>query len=510
VIRSVRHTLSARQAAALLLAVALGIGGTACKKIPGLGQAATSGGSRADGLFLAQSPALIPEEILPDIQAMGIGRVYIAGARITSSGQIEAYSPPPNRIELPTIFVLMGDEGSSSTLSGTKGELIGEGWATGLVRPLAEARSWANVVGLHLHVIPKPEQAEVLAGVLKALKRAVGLPVSVTLPAGAPAGSWKPLADAADEALLFAQGRRPETGDTMVPEPNEEEARGFPLPFRLLSVPGGYGRGGTGDAPSGRRISDGEIDRLSEDKGLDFNFEHVLSNEPGSLYGFSARPGVDSRRTLLAQDGGAARFQLVAFSDVARLVSAAGRWAGAPIRGRVFMVDGVPNDGHLLGFPAIKALLTGEPYAPSLKVTAVPRRSKESFEFSLNVVNDAPTPTDLSHFDNWVQVRVEGGVIASVVAGDFDRYEVFASLDDKRPAPFGRATVVRFFENLFAPFEAGDVGPIRLAGSRPKVFVKAHLVLTDGQVLDPPESELAFVMPTPEPKAEPPSRKKKK
>lgn len=474
--------------------------------------AATGIAAKGDALFVAEAPALVPEESQADLAAMGISRLYVTAARLQAGGKLETFPPPPNPIQLPVLFTVTADEGvAASLLSGAKGDLVGEALATSLTKPLAEARAWSKVAGIHLHLLPLPQHGETLAAALKALRRATGLPVSVTVRSGFAGADWKPLAGAADELVVLALGRRPETGDLMVPEMTEASAREMPVPFRLLLVPGGYGRGGGGTAPGGRRIPDGEIDRLSEDRGLDFTFDQVLSNEPGNLYSFKTRSGVRPGSTLLAADGGAARFQVLPVADLLRTMTSAASWGSAQLRGRVFLVDAVPRDGRLVGFAAVRALLTGKPYQPRLKVEAVPRRAgRGDVEFLLRVENDAPTPTDLSHYDNWVQIRAEGGAVTGVQAGDFDRFELYAADEPKpRSTTFGRATVVRLFENLFAPGEANEAGPIRISGARPRLFTRVHLVQPDGQSTDLPEEELTLVLPTPEPPPTPAPRKRR-
>lgn len=472
----------------------------------------SAAGKSGDALFVAEAPALIPEEAEPDLSAMGIGRLYVVGATFKGGSRIEAYPPPPNKMGLPVVFTVVDPDGGAVAALGpdTKGELVGEGWAAALTKPLAEARGWSNVVGIHLHLSPVPAQAKPLASALESLRRATGLPVSVTLRPGSAPGEWKPLAGKAHEVLLFGFGRRPETSDQVVPEITEEAAAAFPVPFRLLLAVGSYG---TGDGNPRRRIPDGEVDRMSEDRGLDFAFDQVLSAEPGNHYTFRPRAGVAVSTTLLARDGGTARFQVLPMADLVKVLASAARFPRGQYRGRAFLVDALPRDGHLLGFPALKALLTGKPFQPSvaLEPASVNALKGGGLDVSLTVRNDAPTPTDLSHFDNWIQVRVEGGTVVGVQAGDFDRYEILTSGGpDARPASFGRATVVRLFENLFAPGETNQAGPIRVSGQRPHLFWKYRLVLPDGQTLDPPEQELALAIPTPEPpqKAQPRTKRK--
>jgi hypothetical protein len=250
--------LARRIAFGLLLLCALGMG--ACKKgLPLVGRGASAPPPREDALFLAEAPAVVPEDLGPEFDAMGIRRLYVTAATLTGGGQIRPFPPPPNSIQRPVVLVLMGEPGAEGGLRTARPELLGEAWANGAVKLVAEAKGWAQVAGVHLHILPAPTDAPALGKALSVLKsRLKGLKVSVSLLPGAPEGTWDPLEGAADEALVFSFGRRPETADAFVREMTQEEAKAFPIPFRLLLVPGGYGVAGTG--ARAHRLADGEID----------------------------------------------------------------------------------------------------------------------------------------------------------------------------------------------------------------------------------------------------------
>lgn len=486
-----------RVAACVLLLGALA--GAACRKgqsspgeTPGKGAGGT--GTRSDALFLAEAPVNVPEELVPELDAMGIRRLFLAAASVGAGGQVRPFPPPPSSIPRPAVLVLMGEPGAEGGLRSGSPDSLGEAWAAGAAKLVAEAKGWAQVAGVHVHVVPSPADAPALGKALAVLKsRLQGLAVSVTLPAGAPTGTWAPLSGAVDEALVLSFGRRPETADVFAKEMTEEEAKAFPVPFRLLAIPGGYGVAGSG--ARARRLADGEMDRLSEDRNLDFDFASVLSADPGNIYSFKPRAGYQQAPNLLSEDGGRARFDVLPFADLVRFVSASSRWSAPRLAGRVFLVDGVPRDGRLSGYPAVRALLTGKPWEPSLTVEAIGEKARGG-EVWLRVSNPGPTPSDLSRFGNQITIRLEGGVFTGLGAGDFDRFEIFASARDlTQSAPFGRATACRLFENFFAPEESNELGPIRIAGAAPRMFVTYQLTLPDGRTIDGPETEVAIPAP---------------
>ncbi len=451
---------------------------------------------RGDALFLAEAPAFVPDDVDAELGTMRITRLYVPAATLSRDGAIKALPPPPVPLKQPLVLTVLGEEGAAEALSG-RGGAAGEEWARALVPILGNARSWGRVEGLHFHIWPSPELAKDLGTALAAVHKGLGIPVSVTLPPTGQPERWKPLAGAADEALVLAFGRRPELGGQIVSEWPEELARALPLPFRLLIAFGGYGRTGDGTTFGGRILPDGKIDEFSKDRALDFDFGQVFSAEPGTVCIFKPRAG--TRGSTLAADGGYARFQFLTIAEGLRFLAGAGRWSVPNLRGRVFLVEGVPKDGHLVGYPAVRALLTGKPLEPRLAVEAIRGESGHGYiEFAVRATNEGPAPTDLSHYDNWIQIRVEGGTVAFVKPGDFDRYEQLTSAaDGYRPTGSSGAVVARLFENIFAPGERNQSGPIRAAGTHPHVFLSWHLTLPDGKVTTGPEIEAVVSAPAP-------------
>lgn len=501
--------------ASLFVLVSVFVFSSSCSKPAG--KVGEDKGRRGDALFLAEAPAVVPDEVDAELETMGISRLYVAGATLSASGNISLLMPPPpNRIKKPVIFVVMGEPGSEDSLrAGANGELTGESWGIGIKKALSEAQSWATVTGVHLHLRIEPVHVPVLVSALKALgKNLPGIPLSVTLPSGAPPESWKPLAPVLSEALIFSMGRRPETGDRLVPELSDAAAKSFPIPYRLLIVPGGYGQGGADGM--GRRIPDGEIDRLSEDRNLDFDFGEVLSSDAGSSYVFKPRAGMSPSATPLAADGGSAKFRLVSMDEIVRFLSGASRWGTVNFLSRVFLVDGVPHDGHILGYPALRAFLTGKAMDPRLEISVQPSATGKGWtEFSIRAANLSSTPTDLSHLNNWVQIRIENGTILAVKPGDFDRFDLFSSSEEGASrVPFGRAQVCRLYENFYGAEEINEAGPIRISGANPKVYLSSHLTLPGGREVKGAEVAVTAAVqppePTPRPKpSAPPLRKKR-
>jgi hypothetical protein len=463
--------------------------------------------AKGDALFLAEPPAYVPDDAEADLGAMGISRLYVVGATLSRDGRATPTPPPPAPLKRPLVLVLMGTEDTAASLTG-RGAEVGAEWARAVTGLLADAKSWGRIAGVHVHFLPAPAQIKDLAAALGAFKKGLGgAPVSVTLPASGDPAVWKPLQGVADEALVFAFGRRPELGGKIVSEMSEEAAQAFPIPFRLLVAFGSYGRAGDGNAFTGRVLPDGKIDELSEDRGLDFEFgQQVFSAEPGTVYTFKPRSGA---RSSLAAEGGWARFQVPTMTEGLRFLASASRWSMPGLLGRVFLLGGIPKDGYLIGYPAVRALLTGRPLEPRLLVTATPGETGRGFaDITIACTNAGPTPSDLSHYNSYVQVRVDGGTVTSVKPGDFDRYEQLTSeAEGLKPTGSARAVVCRLYENLFAPGEVDASGPIRISGSNLRAWVSWRLAAPDGKVTTGPEVEVPLAAPAP-PRAAKPGRRR--
>ncbi len=503
--RTAVRSLSGILVASILLTPA------SCRKPqPGAAPETSPAAPRGDGLFLAEAPAFVPDDVDAELGSMRIVRLYVPAATLSRAGIVKPLPPPPSPLKRPLVLTVIGEEGAAASVTG-RGEAMGAEWARSLAPILGDARSWGTVEGVHFHLWPSPELAKDLGAALASARKGLGVPVSVTLPPSAEPDRWKPLAGAASEALVLAFGRRPELGGQLVSEWSEENARAFPLPFRLLVVFGGYGYAGDGTTFAGRILPDGMIDEFSKDRALDFHFGQVFSSEPGTICIFKPKAG--SRGSSLAADGGYARFQALTVGEALRFLVRAARWSIPNLRGRVFLVEGVPKDGHLVGYPAVRALLTGKALEARLEVEALPGESgRGNAEFALRVTNVGPTPTDLSHYNNWVQIRVDGGTVASVKPGDFDRYEQLTSeAEGYRPTSSSRAVVCRLFENIFASGEKNQSGPIRLSGTHPRVFLSWHVTLPDGKLVSGPETEATVTVPppaAPAPKPRPRSRRR--
>jgi hypothetical protein len=158
-----------------LLAVA---GAAGCRRgagtTSGTGTGTSAGGRSGDALFLAAAPVWIPEENEADLAAMGIGRLYVAAAKLGRDGKIVPLPPPPTKLPRPAVLAVMGEPMSAEVLGSGGGEALGKAWAQALAPIVADAKGWADVAGLLLHFDPAPQNAGTLADAVRAVRRGLG------------------------------------------------------------------------------------------------------------------------------------------------------------------------------------------------------------------------------------------------------------------------------------------------------------------------------------------------
>jgi len=92
--------------------------------------------------------------------------------------------------------------------------------------------------------------------------------------------------------------------------------------------------------------------------------------------------------------------------------------------------------------------------------------AEERGNIRLEVQNTTPHASMISSTANWVEVEVPSAGIREVQTGGFNRFEVYGA--DRNPVTLGRATIVRFFENLVNPNETIEPAHILLRGTPPR------------------------------------------
>jgi hypothetical protein len=147
-------------------------------------------------------------------------------------------------------------------------------------------------------------------------------------------------------------------------------------------------------------------------------------------------------------------------------------------------LDGASDADRIFSLAALTDVLTGGALVPDLRTTV----ARERRGVVLAAENGSGHASEISRSTNWIDVDLPAGGIRDVEPGGFDRYEVFDA--QGRPVSLGRATRVRFYETLLAPFE--KIAPARIllrrAPSSDCCRVRRHLLAASGPELSGPRT----------------------
>ena len=363
---------------------------------------------RGDALFLAEAPAFVPDDVDAELESMRIVRLYVPAATMSRSGAIAASSPAAHAAQAPA-----HPHGArrGRRRDGRRGARGRSGRGVG-PRALEDSRarrktgagsrastSTSGPRRSSRRTSPRRSPPSTRPSVCRSPSR---FPRSRSRSAGS-----RSRAPRAKRSSWRSAGGRSSAARSSASFPRRSRAS-FRFRSALLVAFGGYGRTGDGTTFTGRMLPDGRIDQLSEDRALDFDFGQVFSSEPGRSARSSRAPERRARRSP--------RTEATRASSSPRWAKGCASWrpsAAGPLpnlRGRTFLVGGVPKDGYLVGYAAVRALLTGKPVEPRLVVEALPDEAGRGYtEFTIRTTNAGPTPTDLSHYNSWVEIRVEGG-----------------------------------------------------------------------------------------------------
>jgi hypothetical protein len=138
------------------------------------------------------------------------------------------------------------------------------------------------------------------------------------------------------------------------------------------------------------------------------------------------------------------------------------------VRGRVVVLPGRSESERIFTLGALADVLTGKPAVVALHVAVTEERGN----IRLEVQNTTPHASMISSTANWVEVEVPSAGIREVQTGGFNRFEVYGA--DRNPVTLGRATIVRFFENLVNPNETIEPAHILLRGAPPRECCVYH------------------------------------
>jgi hypothetical protein len=429
--------------------------------------------------------AAVPRELEARLLRIGVDGLFVPAVRLVADGngaRVEGIAPPEAPYLAPVYLEAVG-AGELAPYFAEKGRRAGEVLWRALTAA-AESGRYGRVAGLHL-ALGIPGEGEGFGKALAVLRRR--MPDSWTLSTeiraplrGQAAGRWASWRRYLDFAVPWVFGRlgRPGGGPPASADVGRLSRSAVPL------LPG-YAPQGWGAVEAAGRpdtwLPDSVVNELSENPRFDFSFGDVLGDPDENVYVFTATGASRGGPAGVSwRVGDRVTFRERRTADFVRALA-----ASRSRRARIVRLESLADGRHLIGFAVLEDILLGRPVRPALSIT----RLGTTREASLVVLNASAECSELSRLHNWVEIRVEGGPVADVRPGGFDRYEIFDAAG--RPADPARARRIRFYENFIAPGESITSGPIRLRAPA-RLYASAHVTLPDGSVLTIPESPLGI------------------
>ena len=493
-----------RRAAAVFLAVA-----SACRRAPASAAAVVAPKPpKGDVLWLSDPAAAADAALDAQAEKIGAAAVFLAAGTLGAQpgpGAFEAVAPPPKPLtHVPVVLVVAPSAALAAALASGEGPSAAPLGAAGAAALAAAIRDGAfgRVIGVHLDFPFGPKAAARYAELVGALRKGLpaGVFVSVSLKA-LPASEddrkkETPLYAAADALVAVVFG----VGPRVDPIATDALRRPWWAAYDTRAVgvftgPGGEPRG---DVP----------ERLAEplSGNARFQFENDLSVNDGSVWAFTLTARAPVRLEGLAfESGDRVNFRLPAVSEM--LFQLGSNLAGKRFAlGRALVFGGATEADRLFDLEAMEDVLLGRALAPRLETSVRPAGRNA---VAVDLANRSAHASVASRVDNWVEVDVAPAHPADVQVGGFDRYEVFDRAG-KAVTP-GRATVVRFYETLIAPFEIVTPARVVVRGNLPAACCRyrVHAMAAAGPEVTEDWVEPPAPTPKPRPEAKrPPTRKR--
>jgi len=415
-----------------------------------------------DGVWFEEGIAENDSDTESTLLRAGISWVFYPACRVGIGEGIAADpvpAPAHPLTHLPVFLVVTGDETSAGV------------WRQGerSVTPLSNAiwlaikdsvqnpARYGTIAGVHLDLPFSPAEAPLYQKVISKLRS--NLPstmlISISLrsvPTAQQMETFQPLLDGCDGLVAFMAGQGA-TIDPVVTDALEKTWwAGFAPGSRgVWTSAKGEVRGALPERVLARLVDDTRVmflTNLALQETVDSSFS-LVPREPVSIPGFSF------------QTGDKLVFRQPIFADIVYHLGAdvtARRFA----RGRVLVLPGRSESERIFTLGALADVLTGKPTLVALRVAVAEERGN----IRLEVQNTTPHASMISSTANWVEVEVPSAGIREVQTGGFNRFEVYGA--DRNPVTLGRATIVRFFENLVNPNETIEPAHILLRGTPPR------------------------------------------
>ena len=463
-----------RTPAARFLAGALAVA-AACSRRPEAERGAALPGG--DGVWLTEGLGTAESEAETEqiLSRGGFSRVFLPLCRVDASLSAVEEAPPPARPipGPPVVLVVQAEPGAAAGPGGAEDRLAAR------IRPVVRraferSAAYGRVEGVLLDLPLGARNVEALerlaAGVRSELPR--GAYLAATLRFSPSEKERETLASKPGSvdgfaAVVFGDARGADT----------VSADALGRPWWAVYVPGARGERRDAVGEESAALTEKVFRALSDDPR--FVMENDLSVREEGVSGFVFRTGAAVQAVgLRFAPGDRISFRQPLVSELLYRMGSdlAGRRF---VRGRVVALDGTAESDRVFALGALSDVILGRPLAPEWHAAVAPDASA----IRVSAENRASHASIVSRTANWIEVDVPGGRIRDVQPGEFDRFEMFDP--QGRAVTPGRATRVRFYETLVAPFEKTAGAAILLKGrpERDCCRFRLHLLSAGGAEL---------------------------
>ena len=494
--------LTARRAAGLLLLV----GVVGCPRIVQKVSKAREVPS-GDAIWLEETVGSEDADVEKQIVHSGFTAAFLPAVRMARGPEGWAateVAPPPRPFDRTAVFLTVTGGPEISQAAAPADPNAAAPFAVRVLAALeaplkTRALYGSRIAGIHLDFPFAADAAASYGEFLKALRAKLppGLLLTVSLhfaPEEADRPKFVEALAAADGFVVFVFGE----AATASPVAADEIGK----PWWAAYSPGATGTWKDAYGEAKGPLAEKHLLALVDDPRLELTNELPFKEEAASGFLITARQPVQAAGTKFGA-GDRLSFRQPSLAEMLYRFGAdlAGR---RRVRGRIVVMPGSSDKERLFTLGALEDVLLGHPLDPDVRVSVTGARSPV---ITVEAHNANTHASVISRSLNWVEVDMPEGGLRDVQPGGFDRFEVYDA-QGKMVTP-GRATRVRFFETLVAPFEA--IEPARILLQRPAsaeccrfrqsiVSSAGPEVKTDWTAPPPPPT------PVPKPKAAPKKR----
>jgi hypothetical protein len=225
---------------------------------------------------------------------------------------------------------------------------------------------------------------------------------------------------------------------------------------------------------AGARVPESLLDALADDPRTELLHALPWNEEGGWKYTLRATRPLTVGGTRLST-GDSVVFSQPSLADMLAAFRADTK-SRRNARGRVVVFGGGPDADRLFPVAALGEVIAGGRAAPQLR----PWVSAEARLVRVGLENPSPNASVVSRVQTWIEVDVSPARIGDVEPGGFERWEAYD--DHGRLVSPGRATRVRLYETLLAPYERLEPARLRARGKLPAPCcrVRAHTLAASG------------------------------